>query len=76
MLLFYSADELPGRRMEEVPHPFVTETMMLFSKENEAAKAKIHFIHMNHTNPLLWDKSTRYKVEQSGFKIAVQGMKL
>lgn len=73
---FYSADELPGRRMEEVPHPFVAETMELFSKESESAKAKIHFIHMNHTNPLLWDEEQRKKVMQAGYNIAVQGMKL
>lgn len=73
---FYNADELPGRRMEEVPHPFVAETMELFSKESESAKAKIHFIHMNHTNPLLWDEEQRKKVMQAGYNIAVQGMKL
>lgn len=73
---FYHADELPGRRMEEVPHPFVTETMKVFSMETEETKAKIHFIHMNHTNPLLWDKSTRDKLEESGFNIAIQGAKL
>lgn len=73
---FYSADELPGRRMEEVPHPFVAETMELFSKESESAKAKIHFIHMNHTNPLLWDEEQRKKLIQAGYNIAEQGMKL
>ncbi len=73
---FYSADELPGRRMEEVPHPFVAETMELFSNENESAKAKIHFIHMNHTNPLLWDEEQRKKLIQAGYNIAEQGMKL
>ncbi|MBW7914816.1 MAG: pyrroloquinoline quinone biosynthesis protein PqqB [Taibaiella sp.] len=73
---FYSADELPGRRMEEVPHPFVAETMELFSKESESTKAKIHFIHMNHTNPLLRDEEQRKKVMQAGYNIAVQGMKL
>lgn len=73
---FYNADELPGRRMEEVPHPFVAETMDLFSKEPAAIKARIYFIHMNHTNPLLWNKEIQNRVKSSGYNIAAQGMKL
>lgn len=73
---FYDADELPGRRMEEVPHPFVTETMKIFSEETAETKARIHFIHMNHTNPLLWDGATRDKLKENSFNIAIQGAKL
>ncbi|HEY9177625.1 MAG TPA: MBL fold metallo-hydrolase, partial [Flavipsychrobacter sp.] len=73
---FYDANELPGRRMEEVPHPFVTETMKIFSEETAETKARIHFIHMNHTNPLLWDGSTGDKLKGNGFNIAIQGAKL
>ncbi len=73
---FYSADELPGRRMEEVPHPFVTETMELFSNENKGTKAKIHYIHLNHTNPLLWDDRQHNNVTEAGYHIAEQGAKL
>lgn len=73
---FYSADELPGRRMEEVPHPFVKETMKLFSETEEAIRAKIYFIHMNHTNPLLWDSATQQDLLHAGYKYAIQGMKL
>lgn len=73
---FYNADELPGRRMEEVPHPFVAETMDLFSKEPAAVKAKIHFIHMNHTNPLMWNAEAQNNVRNAGYNTALQGMKL
>ncbi len=73
---FYSPDELPGKRMEEVPHPFVAETMELFSKENADTRAKIHFIHMNHTNPLLWDSTVQQNLLQAGYKLAIRGMKL
>ena len=73
---FYDANELPGRRMEEVPHPFVTETMELFSGAGEKTKAKVYFIHMNHTNPLLWNKTIQQMVIGSGYKYATQGMKL
>jgi pyrroloquinoline quinone biosynthesis protein B len=69
---FYSADELPDRKISEVPHPLVTETMELFKKENESVKSKIHFIHFNHTNPLLYDGELQLKLKQSGFNIARQ----
>lgn len=73
---FYDSTELPGRRMDEVPHPFVKETMQQFGKEDAATKAKIHFIHFNHTNPLLWNADTQISLTNSGFRYAIQGMRL
>ncbi|MBL7825338.1 MAG: MBL fold metallo-hydrolase [Saprospiraceae bacterium] len=73
---FYQDGELPGRSIKEVPHPFVEETMRLFEHLPAAERAKIIFIHFNHTNPLLWDEPTRKKVEQAGFKLAEEGMQL
>ena len=73
---FYDAEELPGRRMEEVPHPFVIETMKLFENEPETAKQKIHFIHLNHTNRLLWNDSIQKQVTNTGFNFAKQGEKM
>ena len=73
---FYDSNELPGRNMATVPHPTVTETMGLFDKENKQTKAKIHFIHFNHTNPILWDANKREDVKNAGFNIAEQGQKL
>lgn len=69
---FYNNEELPGRRMEEVPHPFVAETTFLLQDE-KALLNKIHFIHLNHTNPLLWNNEERNKFQQTGAHIAVQG---
>lgn len=73
---FYDEAELPGRRMEEVPHPFVQETIELLSNKPDALKAKVYFIHMNHTNPLLWNKAVQKKVRSQGFNYALQGMTL
>lgn len=70
---FYDAGELPNRPMNEVPHPFVSETMALFDGEPAYLKRKIHFIHMNHTNPLLFDRRTQQEVNRKGYGIAVQG---
>lgn len=70
---FYSIDELKGRKIEEVPHPLVSETMDLFKSESADVKSKIVFIHFNHTNPCLRLPSFQNNVKQSGFKLAEQG---
>lgn len=70
---FFQADELPNRAMSEVPHPYVAETMELLKKESRMTKGRIHFIHFNHTNPLLFNNEARIKVLQSGFRLAEQG---
>lgn len=70
---FYSIDELKGRKIEEVPHPLVSETMDLFNSESADLKSKIVFIHFNHTNPCLRLPSFQNNVKQSGFKLAEQG---
>jgi len=70
---FFSGSELPGRKIDEVPHPTIPETMELFKNESAATKSKIYFIHFNHTNPALWDEKTRAIVKKKGFHIAEQG---
>lgn len=71
---FYQNGEIPGRDMSEIPHPFVTESMALFEDLSPEDKAKVHFIHFNHTNPLLFPNSTEHKeVLKKGFKIARAG---
>ena len=70
---FYQNGELE-RDMSEIPHPFVSESMNLFSTLNDNDKKKIHFIHFNHTNPLLLKNSKEQKeVRKLGFKIAEEG---
>jgi pyrroloquinoline quinone biosynthesis protein B len=70
---FYKNGELK-RDMNEIPHPFVEESMALFSTLSDADKQKVHFIHFNHTNPLLIEGSTAQKeVLKKGFNIAKEG---
>lgn len=74
---FYANEELPNRDMSEVPHPFVVESMAILKDLNQNDKAKVHFIHFNHTNPLLNVKSNAFSVVQkAGFNIAVEGMRI
>lgn len=69
---FYSTDELPGRSLAEIPHPTVQETLALIPKEGHP---KIHFIHFNHTNPLLWNLKEQQAFEKAGGQLAKQSQK-
>lgn len=71
---FYSGDELPGRDMSQIPHPTVSHSMARFEPLPLEEKEKVHFIHLNHTNPLLRPGSpARKKVRQAGFNVAEEG---
>lgn len=68
---FYDDSEINNRDMSEIPHPFIVESMELFKDLSLKEKAKITFIHLNHTNPLLDSTSNqRENVLKKGFKIA------
>jgi len=70
---FFDEGELTERKMEDIPHPFIVETMELLKKSKN--KDKIYFIHLNHTNPCLGPASkASQKVESNGFHIAREGM--
>jgi pyrroloquinoline quinone biosynthesis protein B len=74
---FYDNEELPGRDMSKIPHPFVTETMAALSTLSKEHRAKVWFIHMNHTNPLLNLNSEQAKVVRAqGYNIASTGLQL
>ncbi len=71
---FFKNGEI-NRDMNEVPHPFVEESLQLFKNLSAKDKQKIHFIHFNHTNPLLIDGSEAQEtVLKKGFNIAKQEM--
>ena len=63
--------------MSQIMHPFVSESMDLFSNMSAEEKRRVIFIHVNHTNPLLIDGSPEQQmVLDLGFRFATQGMKL
>lgn len=49
---FFDAEELPGRDMEQIPHPFVVETLALTEGWPVAERSKLQLLHLNHSNPL------------------------
>jgi pyrroloquinoline quinone biosynthesis protein B len=73
---FYADGEI-NRPISEVPHPFVSETMALLKNLSPKDKAKVFFIHFNHTNPLVQgDRKKIREVRAKGFNIAFQGQKI
>jgi pyrroloquinoline quinone biosynthesis protein B len=70
---FFDGNELPGRDLSKIPHPLVQDSLQRFGRLPTAEKNKIHFLHFNHTNPLL-DESSRAarEVQAAGFHLAKQ----
>jgi pyrroloquinoline quinone biosynthesis protein B len=66
---FFSAAELPGRDLAEIPHPPVQATAALLA----GTSAQIRFIHLNHSNPLFHDGAERRWLEGQGMTIGVAG---
>jgi pyrroloquinoline quinone biosynthesis protein B len=71
---FYDAEEINHRDISEIPHPFIIESMELFKDLSKEEKAKIHFIHFNHTNPVIKTASPQFEeVVKAGFNFASHG---
>ena len=71
---FYSDDEIPGRDMSSFPHPFISETMTRFRMMQDDQRAKVRFIHLNHSNPALDpDGEAAAAIREAGMRVAEQG---
>jgi pyrroloquinoline quinone biosynthesis protein B len=74
---FYANGEIPGRDMSGFPHPFIRHSMERFASLPASEKAKVRFIHLNHTNHALWAGTPeRAAIEAAGFHVAEQGERL
>lgn len=70
---FFSDGEIP-RPISEVPHPFVSETMKELESLPLNERRKVHFIHFNHSNPLIQGNSRVLEtIKKKGFNISYQG---
>ena len=68
---FYDATEIKSRNIAEIPHPFITTSIELFKDLSAEEKRKVHFIHFNHTNPVINQKSSQAQhVIDNGFNLA------
>ncbi len=73
---FYANGEIPGRDMSQIPHPFVEESLSRLAKLPAAERAKVRFIHLNHTNPALHpDSAATRTIRSAGSNLAKQGEK-
>lgn len=71
---FFANGELPGRDMSKIPHPFITETMTRLKDRPASLRAKVRFIHLNHTNPAHHsDGSAAKQIRKAGMRVAKQG---
>lgn len=71
---FYGPGELPGRAMEDVPHPFIVETMERLDALDASERRKVVFTHLNHSNPAADPASDAAReVDRRGYRIASEG---
>lgn len=70
---FFDDNEL-DRDMSAIPHPRTKGTMDRFADLPPEDRAKVHFIHYNHSNPIRFPDSAESKmVEAAGFNVARRG---
>ncbi|MFT5288386.1 MAG: pyrroloquinoline quinone biosynthesis protein B [Planctomycetota bacterium] len=68
---FFGDGEIPGRAMEDIPHPFISESLQRFASLPALERAKIFFTHLNHTNPAaIPGSSAQQTVQEAGMSVA------
>lgn len=72
---FFSGGEVPGRAVEDIPHPLIPHTMDLL-EESVRAGARVVFTHFNNTNPVLDGGKETAEVMRRGFELAREGMRI
>jgi pyrroloquinoline quinone biosynthesis protein B len=72
---FYSADEVPGRAVEDIPHPLIPDSMRRLA--DVTRRTRVIFTHLNNSNPALdLDGPEARAVRAAGFGIAREGTSL
>jgi pyrroloquinoline quinone biosynthesis protein B len=72
---FFSADEIPGRTIGDIPHPLVPDTTQRLLAAGRPA-ARIFYVHLNHTNRLFWDDTAIRDLEARGLAVAPEGLRI
>jgi len=73
---FYSGDELPGRPVEEIPHPLIPGTMDLLQEVVGAGSSRVIFTHLNNSNPTLDEGGPEQReIARRGFEVAREAMR-
>ncbi len=66
---FFSPVELPGRDLNQIPHPLVTDTASRLAGVN----SEVQLIHLNHSNPLLFPGPEREWLAAHGLRVGQTG---
>ena len=71
---FFRDGEIRGRHISEIPHPFIEESMEALKGLPAEERAKVYFIHLNHTNPaLIHGSDAQGEITAMGFHVATEG---
>lgn len=72
---FYGPDELPGRDVSKIGHPFITTSMEILKEKALHNRNRIFFTHLNHSNLALDPQGEpRHFMKEAGFDLASDGM--
>ena len=73
---FFSGDEVPGRNVEDIPHPLVPHSMDRLQASVDGG-SRVLFTHLNNTNPALFEDSMEAsQIRGRGFEIATEGQRI
>ena len=73
---FWSLDELPGRSMDDLPHPLIRQTMGLLQSVVERGETEVVLTHLNNSNPALDEGGPEQEeIARRGFVLAREGMR-
>lgn len=71
---FFANGELPGRDMSKIPHPPIMDTITRLASLPASERAKVRFVHLNHTNPALDPASDAARaIRDAGMRVADEG---
>ena len=73
---FWSADEVPGRAVEDIPHPLIPWTMDALQGVVDRGDARVVLTHLNNSNPALDENGPQQaEIRRRGFELAREGMR-
>ena len=72
---FFSADELPGRAVESIGHPLVTDSLARFGDRAASGELEVLFTHLNHSNLALDPEGEERRAidDAPGFRVLEDG---
>ena len=73
---FFDETELPGRKLEDIPHPLIRLTLERLAALPEKERRKVVFTHLNHSNTAADPQSpARARIQAAGARVASEGQR-